>query len=168
MGDAPLGAEPAVLSLRGQQGAGHTAGSWQTCHARARRGSLGHTRSTTSPQLLVARTPRSLAFFRFVFHWSPLRLLWLSPRPLGNGTFHWRSGSPSSLCATFLLEERVKQLPRSAWLGWAGALILRCSAHRFPPPPLLPLPAPPPPHPHPPTQKLLRIGLSNTAHLLQS
>lgn len=130
----------------------------------ARGGSLGHAHSTASPRLRVARTPCSLALFRFVFHWSPCACLRVSPRPLCNGMFHWPSESPSGLPVTFLQETRVKQLPRSAWPGCAGALVLGGSGPEIPAPHRLPLPAPPP-HPH---QKLLRIGLSNPAHLLKS
>lgn len=156
-----LGADPAVLSLRGQPAPAAEPGVDKLARSGARRGGAGHARRTAHGR---RDTARSAALFRFVvFHWSPRACLRVSRRPPAMGRFTRVPGAPR-VCVPLSSRRRVEKAALELLAGLRSALLPGGSGPRIPAPHLLPLPAPAR-HPH---QKLLRIGLSNPAHLLQS
>lgn len=125
VGAAPTrGAEAAGLSLRGQQGAGRRVPSWQTCHARSAWREPGPRALHSQPRARGSQDtvlPRALPL---CVPLVPLRLPPGVPAPSQQWDVSLAFREPSGLPVTFFQETRVKQLPRSAWPGCAGALVL--------------------------------------------
>lgn len=132
-----LGADPAVLSLRGQPAPAAEPGVDKLARSGARRGGAGHARRTAHGR---RDTARSAALFRFVvFHWSPRACLRVSRRPPAMGRFTRVPGAPR-VCVPLSSRRRVEKLPWSSWRGCAVRSYRAAPAHGFPPPTFSPSP----------------------------